>query len=145
MNSKEYELKQEEIDTNECNQMLEAVVTYSKIVLQNVILVNGMGIISIMTFIGNITNQERLINYNQSLIFWGISSFCTGLFLGLLGSASGYFAQKYYRDTYVEPKKEKEFEKAGDNWNKCGVICVFTSIAAFFAGAFLCLNGIFPD
>ena len=70
MNSKEYELKQEEIDTNECNQMLEAVVTYSKIVLQNVILVNGMGIISIMTFIGNITNQERLINYNQSLIFW---------------------------------------------------------------------------
>lgn len=142
MDIDEIGLRQQEMAMTEANAMLDAITQFAKITIQSVILVNGMAIVSILTFLGNITNKNVLCLYDKHLLFYSISAFCSGLFLGLLASAFAYLAQQSLREVYVFPEAEEEKDKKGILFRRIALFCVLSSTVLFIVGAFCALYGI---
>lgn len=134
-------VKNKELEMSECNAMLEAATTFAKIVLQNVIIVNGMSIVSLLTFLGNVIVDKNL-DYNRTFIFWGAIAFSLGVFLGLVATILAYLAQQDLRDVYTDPEKENVLNERGIREREIALFCVIISAVCFIGGAFVCLNGI---
>lgn len=142
MDIKEAQIRLEEIAIAESNAMLDAITQFAKITIQSVILVNGMAIVSILTFLGNITNKNILCMYDKHLLFYSMFFFCLGLFLGLLASVLAYLAQQSLREIYVRPDAKEKKDKEGILFRRIALGCVLVSTLLFIAGAFMSLNGI---
>lgn len=72
MDIKEILVREQEMKLSEANVMLDAVTQFAKVTIQSVILVNGMAIVSILTFLGNITNKNILCMYDKHLLFYSM-------------------------------------------------------------------------
>jgi len=124
------------MDQDESNKMLEAMGGLYKIAFTSLIAMNGMAIISLLTFIGN----SKFIQRFSNLWFWAISSYCVGLFFILLSIAFAFWAQKLFREgTDADTKDGRDTDDKIKN--KLGIIkrnlaiCFFSiSLFAFLAG-----------
>lgn len=130
--------KMAECQYSESNLMLEIVFQYAKSAIQSVILINGMAIISILTFVGNILDKG--IMYNKWLIGSTILCFCLGVVGGMLGYCFAYLSQQYFRQIY---ETNNSADKKGEVCRKLGLIILFISIAFFCGGCFLGVYSIF--
>lgn len=145
MDIKEILVREQEMKLSEANVMLDAVTQFAKVTIQSVILVNGMAIVSILTFLGNITNKNILCMYDKHLLFYSMFFFCLGLFLGLLASVLAYLAQQSLREIYVFPDAKEKKDKEGILFRRIALGCILVSTLLFIAGAFMSLNGILGE
>lgn len=145
MDNQEIILRQQEMGMAESNVMLDAITQFAKMTIQSVILVNGMAIVSILTFLGNITNENVLCRYGKKLLFYSISAFCCGLFLGLLASMFAYLAQQSLRDVYVCPEAKEKKDKEGVRFRRTALACILIASVLFIAGALIALHSILGE
>jgi ABC-type siderophore export system fused ATPase/permease subunit len=124
---------------------------FSQAGLKNLMIVNGGGIVAILTFIGNKGHQT-----NPSCIRWAMILFGVALALTLVAYLLSYLSQAQLMDcaayrmraaqakllgTQYEDKSESHHTN-GMRIIKCAIISVVGSLGFFAVGAWLCLNGL---
>lgn len=119
MDKTDFDLRVFEQQMTQDNIMLETAAGYARLILKFLLIVNGVAILALLTFLGNSKYIQKL----SSWWYFSISSFCIGLVLSLIATTFAFWAQKLYREgldrdikklketditekTYTEPKKE---------------------------------------
>ena len=136
---KEESMKLMECQYSEANLMLDVIAQYAKSAIQSVIIINGMAIISILTFIGN--TIERGFVYNKWLIGFTIFCFCVGIIGGMLGYCFAYLSQQIFRRIY---ENNNSADEKGVLYRNIGFGVVIASIVFFFIGCILGVFSIIP-
>ena len=130
---------------------LKFQVEFSQSALRNLHLVNGGGIIALLTLVGN-SNVE----YDLRSIWWSFFWFGSGLIASLIAYFGAYFSQSFFMNIAVQQAWNAQAVSHGlkppHDWSKDwkfgnralwgGIAAATTSLIAFITGAFVALGGI---
>ena len=128
----EIQMKVQELEMEQSNKMLEAMMTYAKMVFSSLVMVNGGAIIALLTFLGNAKSFRYFTDY------WigAIVAFCFGLFFVLGAMALAFLAQKIFRegtDRDIKRGVETDWPKKNFTGTRIRNVCVWCAgISMFF-------------
>ena len=145
----EYEEHKQEV-----SDRLRFQIEFAQALLKAFLLVNGASIISLLTFIGNTTND-----IDAGWMWWGFASFALGLACALVSYVGAFFSQVNFMQTaamqmwashgrshgiekVIEPVEFAKFLKNGMLFMNVGILSAVASLAGFVAGAFFALKAI---
>ena len=135
----------------ESNDRLRFQTEFSHSALKSLTLVNGGGILALLTFIGN-SNAT----FDPNPIWWAFASFAVGLTFTLAAHIGAYFSQAAFMNVTLHqmwdaqramlgepPKQEYHSDfRAGNKILYSAIGCALASMAGFIAGAAFSLAGL---
>ena len=130
---------------------LKFQVEFSQSALRNLHLVNGGGILALLTLVGNSNVQ-----YDARVIWWAFFWFSSGLIASLIAYFGAYFSQSFFMNIAVQQAWNAQAISHGLNpphdWSRDwlignralwgGIAAATSSLLAFVVGSFVALGGI---
>ena len=135
-------------EIDEVRERTRYQVEYSQALLRNLQLVNGGGVIALLTFIGNSD-----ANFYFRGIWWSFLWFASGLFVALISYFCAFYTQLFFQQQTFKQAWNAQLRSKGlpahyeirSDFAKgnialiSGVICASASLLCFVAGSFVAL------
>lgn len=138
----------------EVSDRLKFQVDFAQALLKAFLLVNGASIISLLTFIGNTTNEIDAV-----WMWWSFASFAFGIICALISYFGAFFSQMNFMQTaamqmwashgrshgiekVVDQVEFAGFLRKGIIYMNAGIVAATASLLGFVAGAFFALKAI---
>ena len=139
------------LHSDEALERLRYQVEYSQSALKNLQLVNGGGIIALLTFVGNVPDA-----LDKNSLFWAFVWFSLGLASALVSYLGAYFSQSEFMNACFNQAWEAQHKAQGSELkfeyephirkgNKAlwlAIILAITSMIGFVTGALVAIEGL---
>lgn len=114
-------------------EQFRSVITIGASALKSALLINGGGVIALLTFLGNQKSQEGFTWFICSMFVM-----CGGIAFAVVANILAYIAQVKHLN---QLKSEAPGEPAGTPWGYASVTLVAVSVVAFIGGVMLASFG----
>lgn len=114
-------------------EQFRSVIAVGASALKSALLINGGGVIALLTFMGNQKDQQGFAWFVSSMFVM-----CGGIALAVLGNVLAYIAQIKHLN---QLKNQVQGEPAGTPWGYAAVTLILISVVAFIGGVVLASFG----
>ncbi|MAN52938.1 MULTISPECIES: hypothetical protein [unclassified Marinimicrobium] len=114
-------------------EQFRSVIAVGASALKSALLINGGGVIAVLTFLGNQKDQQGFVWFVSAMFVM-----CGGISLAVFGNILAYIAQIKHLN---QLKSKSPGDPAGTPWGYAAVTLIVISVVAFIGGVILASFG----